>query len=342
MKILYIGNVLSEHGFTPTNIETLGPLLEGEGYDVTYSSTYKNLLLRFTDMFISIIKNSKNTDVVLIDTYTGLAFYYAFMTSVLCKILNLKYIPILHGGGFPLRIKNSPKMTSYFLNNSFKNIVISGYLEKSLEEKGISNVQLIPNNIELNLYKFKHRKKLRPNLLWVRAFHEIYNAPLALKLVHKLKEDFPDVKLTMVGPDKDGTMEICKNLSKELNIDKNVNFTGKLSKEDWRNLAQDHDIFINTTNVDNLPVSVIEALALGLVTISTNVGGIPFLIEDNINGFLVNPDSLDEMYKKIILVLENDEISERISLTARNSVQKFDWANIREDWDLLLKDINKK
>lgn len=342
MKILYIGNVLSKHGFTPTNVETLGPLLEKEGYDVVYASSYKNLLFRFIDMFISIIKNYKTTDAVLVDTYTGLAFYYAYMVSLLCKLLNLKYIPILHGGGFPLRIKRTPKFTNFFLKNSYKNIVISGYLKNSLEENNIPNIQLIPNNIELNLYKFNHRKKLKPNLLWVRAFHEIYNAPLAIKLVSKLKSDFPEVKLTMVGPDKDGTMEVCKRLCKELNIEENVTFTGRLSKEEWRNLSQSKDIFINTTNVDNLPVSVIESLALGLVTISTNVGGIPYLIENNKNGFLVNPDSLDEMYNQLLLVLNNDELADRISLSARNSVEIFDWENIRNEWNSLLININKK
>ena len=68
-----------------------------------------------------------------------------------------------------------------------------------------------------------------------------------------------------------------------------MNFTGKLSKQEWRDLSKDYNVFINTTNFDNTPVSVIEAMALGIPVVSTNVGGLPFLITDKVDGVLVEP-----------------------------------------------------
>ena len=80
----------------------------------------------------------------------------------------------------------------------------------------------------------------------------------------------------MVGPDKDGSLEKTKQYAKEKGVLHRVRFTGGLSKTEWIELSKDYNIFINTTNVDNTPVSVMEAMALGFPVISTNVGGVPF------------------------------------------------------------------
>src|SRR5690606_32388170 len=118
----------------------------------------------------------------------------------------------------------------------------------------------------------------KPRLLWVRSFSQIYNPVLALKIVEILKLKAMEVSLCMVGPDKDGSLQRCKEMATELNLP--VSFTGLLSKQEWIALSRDFDIFINTTNFDNMPISVMEAMSLGMPVISTNVGGLPLLIEN--------------------------------------------------------------
>ena len=128
-------------------------------------------------------------------------------------------------------------------------------------------------------------------MLWVRSFSEIYNPLLALQIVELLKNEGLDVELCMVGPEKDGSLQRCKSVAQELNLP--VTFTGMLSKEEWIDLSKDYDIFINTTNFDNMPVSVMEAMALGLPVVSTNVGGLPYLIEDGVDGMLFPPNNAE-------------------------------------------------
>ena len=79
---------------------------------------------------------------------------------------------------------------------------------------------------------------------------------------------------------KDGSMEACKEYAAEEKLP--VKFTGKLEKNEWIKISADAGIFINTSNIDNTPVSLMEAMALGLPVVSTNVGGIPYLIEDRV------------------------------------------------------------
>ena len=176
----------------------------------------------------------------------------------------------------------------------------------------------------------KVRNFTQIKLLWVRSFSKIYNPLLAIKLLKVLQDDGVDATLCMVGPDSDGTLKEVKRLAKRLNV--NVEFPEKLTKSEWINLSQDYNIFINTTNFDNMPVSVIEAMALGLVVVSTNVGGMPYLIEHNKDGILLEPDNVKVFVDAIKQVSENSETAEAMTLHARHKVEQFDWNVVKHLW----------
>ena len=257
MKLLYIGNKLSKHGSSITIIESLGALLESENYKIIYSSTKKNQLLRLLDMIYTTSISSRKVSYVLIDTYSTSGFYYALIISQLCRMLKLKYIPILHGGKLPTRLENSKFLSNLIFKNAYINIAPSNYLVESFVKNGYTNLKYIPNTIEINNYKFTERKILEPKLLWVRSFATIYNPKMAIEVVALLKKEFLNVQLAMIGPDSENILEECKIYAKNLNV--KVNFLGKLSKKDWISLSEEYSIFINTTHFDNTPVSVIEA-----------------------------------------------------------------------------------
>lgn len=334
LNIVYIGNKLAVHGRTPTSIDTLVPLFREEGHKVYFASSKLNMLLRMINMLIRIRQHRKTTDVVLIDTYSTTAFYYAWLCGLLCKKYGLKYVPILRGGNLPDRLLRSPKLCKQLLDNSYTNITVSPYLQEKIEASGYKTI-LIPNNIVLKRYPFKLRTALQPKLLWVRAFHKTYNPKMAIHVVDVLRKNFPDVQLTMVGPDLDGSMEQCKKLCAKLELHEQVKFTGKLSKKDWADLAAQCDIFINTTDYDNLPVSVIEAMALGLPVVSTNVGGVPYLIEHDMYGLLVKPGDVDAMNKAVQSLLKNIELTKRLSNNGRIRASEFDWSIIKNKWQQL-------
>ena len=114
---------------------------------------------------------------------------------------------------------------------------------------------------------------------------------MAIEVLKELKNTYPNAALCMVGPDKDGTQADVQQLIKRYQLHDSVEITGVLSKEDWHKKSEDFDIFINTTNVDNTPVSVIEAMALGLPVVSTNAGGLPYLINNGKDGILIEKES---------------------------------------------------
>lgn len=328
--ILYLGNKLASKGFTPTGIDTLGPKLENLGFTVFYASSKRAKLARLLDMVWVLVKKNSEVDHVIIDTYSTQNFWFAYAAARLCQLFNLKYIPVLHGGNLPERIKNSKKASDVLFENAFKIIAPSNYLACNFEQAGYKRITVVPNALALNQYTFKFREEFQPKLLWVRSFASIYNPMLALDILEEMLVKFPEAQLCMIGPDKDGSLEICKTEAAKKNLP--VTFTGKLQKSKWLDLASEYDIFINTTHVDNTPVSVIEAMALGLPVISTAVGGIPFIITNKENGLLVNDSDCNGFVTAIQTLLGDRKLAKQISNTAYAYTRQYDWEAVKNHW----------
>ncbi len=317
---------------------TLTRLLQGEGHSIICASDKTNKITRLWAMCFTILKHRKTADIVLIDTFSTSNFYYALITSQLARILSLKYMPILHGGNLPHRLKNSEFLSTLIFKYAYQNVSPSLYLASEFKKYNFETVY-IPNTIPIEEVPFKLRTKLEPKLLWVRAFDKIYNPEMAIKVLSLLKASFKNASLCMVGPDKDGSLIEVKDMAIQLGVADNVIFTGVLPKEQWHELAGKYDIFINTTNIDNMPVSVMEAMALGLPIVSTAVGGLPYLIENNVNGLLIPVNDEKKMAEAIITLLGNQKMAAELSKNAREKVEKFDWNIVKVTWDKLLENV---
>lgn len=329
-QILYLGNKVSKHGFNKTTIETLGPLLEKEGYTLRYASEKKSQVFRLLEMLYIIVRYSRSTDYILIDTYSTLSFIYAFCSSQLARLLKIKYIPILHGGNLPSRLKKNPYLSNLVFNNATICVAPSNYLKTKFEELGYTNLVFIPNTVEINKYEFLERINIVPNLLWVRAFSKIYNPAMAIEVFKLVKEKYPASKLCMIGPDKDGSMNYIKELVSKYELD--VEITGRLSIEEWTTKSKQFDVFINTTHFDNTPISVIEAMALGLPVVSTNVGGIPYLVANEENALLVSDNDVQGMFRCIVRLVEEDNLSLKLSKNGNELIESFDWDVVKKIW----------
>ena len=333
-KILYLGNQLSKHGFTPTSVETLGERLR-EDFDITQASSIKNQVLRLVHMWWMVI-NCRNYDYLLIDTYSSSAFTYAWTSARLAQLFKLKYIPILHGGDLPNRAKNSPDLIDRYIKNAHIVVSPSGYLKTAMEKEAVGNHTIIPNFIDIKNYPFEAKvpsKETGINLFWLRSFHEIYNPYLAIRLLKALAEKgFEKLSLCMVGPDKDGSMEKVKVFAEEQGVAQYLKMTGRLNKPEWIALSRQYNVFINTTNIDNTPVSVMEAMALGFPVITTKVGGIPFLFEDGKEGLMVPPDDCDALISAVLKLLANSSETKQLIYQGRKKAESWDWLMIKKLW----------
>lgn len=338
--IIFLGNKLSGYGKNPTTVETLGERLKAVDL-VLSASDMKNPIMRILHMWWILWANRKKAKNVLIDTYSTSAFHFAWTAGRLCKQLNIPYIPIIHGGQFESRIKSSPGLVSNYLKDANHVVAPSEYLKNVIDSNFDRKVDIIPNAIDLKLYDFTPEKieNGKLHIFWLRAFQSIYHPELAIEIINNLKNNLKiDVKLSMVGPDKDDSRKTVTNLIAKYGLNDSVNLYGKLRPAEWKEIAKTADLFLNTTRVDNMPVSVIEGMALGLPIISTDVGGIPFLVTNGQEGYLFPAEDWSTASNLIVKLAKDAKLLQMLRMNARRKAQSMDWESaVKLKWEEILK-----
>jgi glycosyltransferase involved in cell wall biosynthesis len=206
-----------------------------------------------------------------------------------------------------------------------------------------TGLRLLPNSMDLNSYTFRLRLKAEPRLIWLRAFHSIYNPGLAPRALAHLRESFPALKLTMIGPDRqDGSLESTMQTAAKLGVSERILWPGSVAKDQVPTWLNGADIFLNTTNVDNTPISILEAMASGLCIVSTNVGGISYLLEHEQDALLVPPDDPEALAEAVRRLLTEPDLAARLSRNARRKAEQFDWATVLPKWKELLTAVSER
>lgn len=325
-RILIIGTFLYDNSTPFPQAKLLGDYLESEGYNTICVSTHKNKLLRLVDICASVLL--RKYDFLFVQIFSGPAFIYAGMAILLGKMRGKKVVGVLRGGNLPKYLIQNLNFKSWLLTRCNVLISPSGYLKDALAKLGITT-EIIPNIVDLGKYTYKSRKRVSAKILWIRRYIDIYNPKMVVNVARRLKIQYPDFQLTMAGG---GDYQALKEQAIHDGLGENMTFYSFVSKEKINELGQLHDIFINTANIDNFPVTVVEAMAMGLVVVSTNVGGIPFILDNNINAILVNPNDDEQMAAKIIDLCEKPVLTEKICEASHATVLGYSWENIREKY----------
>ncbi len=337
--ILYLGNFTSLYGHQKSQIELLAPKLSSK-YDIIFGSYFKNKILRFFDFIYKIIINSNSLKLIIFDVYSSNYFYLIFLSSLIAKILNIKYICILHGGNLPARLKNNPIISRIIFGNSADLISPSEFLKNEFNKYNYKS-KIIYNSVSHPLFNnCKPRKVINPKFLYVRSLMDLYNPLMAVKILNELVQFFPDTKLTMIGSyDKKNYNKIMDYVA--LNkLNNNFKYMGLLTKDEWFELSNDYDIYLSTTNIDNTPVSLIEAYNLGMVVASTNVGGVPYICENNNTGILFDPVDYKKAAKHILNFFNKKNLP-NICENGFKYGKRFQLDNVINDWYNIIDTYNE-
>lgn len=338
--LLLVANFLSHAGGSRAMMEDLAERLQHKSSLLICTSTYFNRWLRGADMLFTTTVYRSRYKLAIVDLFSGPAFIWGEAVSILLSRLHCPFIFVLRGGALPDFATCWPKRVKNCLNRATVVTTPSRYLLERMRPYR-PDLHLLPNPLNLIAYQFRLRHTPSPTIIWLRAFHQLYNPALAPKAISLLVEQFPNIQLTMVGPDKkDGSLQQMQQTAKQLSVDGRVILPGGVPKADVPEWLNKGDIFINTTNIDNTPVSVLEAMACGLCVISTNVGGIPYLLTDGEDSLLVPPDDPEAMAAAIRRILTEPGLAEHLSRNARHKAEQFDWSVILPQWESLLLEVS--
>jgi glycosyltransferase involved in cell wall biosynthesis len=337
--VLIVGNFLSNAGGSRGICEDLAERLASRKWRVLTTSRRRPKIFRLADMLLTCFKSRHEYSLAQVDLFSGPAFVWAEAVCWTLGRLGKPLILTLHGGGLPEFANKWPRRVSRLLASATMVTAPSGYLKERMATHR-PDIIVIPNAIELSRYPFRERNPAYPNLIWLRAFHEIYNPLMAVKVLSVLVPKYPGLRLTMVGPDKgDGSFQRSKAQAVALGLAQHISFRGMVAKSDVPKALSEADIFLNTTNIDNTPVSVVEGMACGLAVVTTRVGGTPFLITHEHDGLLVSPGDADGMATAVARLLEDRDLAGRCSRNGREKVKAWDWPCVLGEWDKLMRSV---
>jgi len=209
--------------------------------------------------------------------------------------------------------------------------VPSAFLQEVFLRRGVRS-DVVPNIIDIERFRpvIPVRPPEQPHFVVARSLEPIYDIPTALRAFAIVREDVPDAKLTVAGSGPE--RERLTSLAAALGVADAVDFCGRLDRDRMAELYRSASVAINPSRVDNMPNSVLEAMASGTPVVSTNVGGVPFMVRDGATGLLVAAGDHRGMAAAIRRLLDEEGLANRLRDAALVEIQRYTWARVRRQW----------
>lgn len=204
----------------------------------------------------------------------------------------------------------------------------SEYVVEVFAAHGIRSRQ-IPNIIDLDRFRYRQRRRLRPAFMTNRILEPLYNVECVLRAFAIVQARYPEASLTVAH---DG---VCRPsleaLARELGL-RHTGFVGRVPHDQVPALYDAADIYLTSPNVDCMPGSLLECFASGLPVIATRAGGIPHIVTDGLTGQLVEPNDHEGLAAAAIRLLDDPDFVERTTRRAFDGLARYRAAAIRRQW----------
>jgi len=232
------------------------------------------------------------------------------------------------------------------LKRSDRIIAVSGYTKKEiLKNYNIPpwKIKVIFNGVDLEKFKpaedkAKFKRALGFNaedllILYVGRLYSRKGLPTLIGAIPSVVRKARNAKFLISGKGLRGEEKRLKSYVDKFKVAQNVVFLGYYPDEKLSNLYKAADIFVFPSLYENMPFAMLEALATGLPVVTTRVGGIPEVIENGKNGFLINPYDSLELANRIRCLIENPKMASEMGLLGRRTVEK------KCSWDSIVKQV---
>lgn len=191
------------------------------------------------------------------------------------------------------------------------------------------DISIVPNGVELERFKIPPRDKRKDDakaVIFVGRLHPLKGVQYLIEAMVIVHQELPDVKLVVVG---DGIERAkLEKFAEELNLNGCIQFTGQLPQESIPRLMHQAEVFVLPSISEGFGIVNLEAMAAGLPIVATNVGGIPDVIEEGVNGFLINAKNSDEIAGKLLILLQDDGMRKEISVNNKWKAELYAWDKI--------------
>jgi glycosyltransferase involved in cell wall biosynthesis len=216
--------------------------------------------------------------------------------------------------------------------------VPSGYLVDVFAQFELVS-RSISNFVDADRFSFRARTPLRPIFLSNRNLEPLYNVKCVLQAFAIIQQRWPDAKLIVAGDGSERSR--LERIARALKL-RNVEFTGRVPPEKMPELYDAADVYLNSPNIDNMPGSIIEAFASGLPVVTTDAGGIPYLVEHQRTGLMASCGDYREMAALALRLLADHALAMKITNNARQECERYRWDAVKNDWLKLYRELDRR
>lgn len=310
-------------GFLPINPRLPGPLR------ALQRVKYVRTLVTSLAYYLNLLLHVGRYDVIHIFSASYLSFLLSPTPAILIgKLYGKKLLLNYHSGEAEDHLQRWSKTAIPIIRMVDEVIVPSDYLVKVFAEFGLK-AKPIYNIIDTSVFRFRDRTPLHPRFFSNRNFESHYGVDLILKAFAIVQEKFPDASLVVVG--NGSQRNYLHQLAADLKL-QNVQFTGRVEHELAASLYDGSDIFVNGSSIDNQPLSILEAFACGLPVVTTNAGGIPFMVDHEVNALVSAVGDEKGLAASCLRLLDDSALAVRLVKSGRAECEKYAWKSLHAQW----------
>lgn len=324
--------------------QKMGKLLIESGYDVIAVRTNAELpaslgffsRIKGVRTILTVLCFLKNLNTALRRTnvvyfLTGFFDFFFWVTYpglILIKLRKKRVILSVRGGGARKFFNKYKRLLTPIFSQVDTFTAPSGFLRDVFKEYFNIEPVLLPNIADLEQFQYKNRTTFRPRIIVTRSLEDIYNVECVIRAFNLIHDQYPEAVLGIVG---NGSRRAdLEQLVKKLQLADCITFYGRVDHSRIQDFYEDHDIFMNASKVDNLPGTILEAFACGLPVVTTNPGGIPYMVEDGKTGVLVENNDCQGLAEKTIELLKFPEKANTLARNAREETYFYSWERIEK------------
>lgn len=342
LRVCVVSPFLPRPGGVSVQAELLCRFLEREGAVVHRVNTDVPLvrglpligrwllpLAQVIAVFLRLLAAAPRSDIIHVQAASYWAFFLPVtLAQLVAWIFRRPLVMSYFGGKASLFMARWQRWTLPMFRRMQGFTVPSHFLQEVFRHYGL-NPAVIPSVIDMERWPFQAHRQWPPLIMWMRSLSANANPAMALRAFALVRETVPEARLLMIG--RGPLAGLLRELAQELNVAQAVSHTSWLPAHRLRRAMQTASVFWNTTSYDNFPLSLIEAAASGTVIVSTDVGGISELLENGVDGLLVQPDDHETMAAATIQVLRRPVLASGLADNAREVAERYTWSGIRGD-----------
>jgi glycosyltransferase involved in cell wall biosynthesis len=282
---------------------------------------------RLVPYLLTLWRETAGGSVVHVMANSGWA-WHLFATPAIW-VSRWRRVPVVvnyRGGEAAQFLENSHRVVRGSMRRVQGLVVPSAFLQEVFARFAMQ-ATVVPNIINIERFRPRGvRVSGVAHLVVARNLEPLYDNATAIEAFRMVRARLPYARLTIAGSGPQA-LELAKLVSR-LQLDDSIVFAGRLDRDAMAELYRSADLVLNPSLADNMPNSVLEALASGVPVVTTNVGGVPFIVKDHETAMLVPPGDPSAMARASLRVLEDDALWHRLSSAGVVEVQKYTWGHV--------------